>query len=213
LIDAKNGGAYTKRGFVDDCHGTNLTLLQQQHVQKSIPIDAKTGKYILMNYQRRFDSTMGLCSIQNGFSDLQIRLSYEFARNDTFQYIVFTKDGANYSAQFYKVLFKLNEKRDSIVSVVKSVIQKEPSSSWKSFIAKLMSLQIMTLPDYSGINNYPMSMDANFLTIQIATDKIYRIYSYLGPESAQMTNGQAELIMQILKLIEKEFSVKWLYQN
>ena len=203
----------SKNKVINDCYGTNLTKLEQQNVEKDIPVDKKSGKSILLNYQRWIDSKIGLCSIENGFSDFQIRMSYEFAHNDTIQYIVLTKSGDNYSAQFYKVLLKLNERKDSVVSVVKSVVQKKPLSSWADFSDSLMSLQIMTLPDYNAIDNYPMSMDANTLTIQTATKNVYRIYQYLGPEGAQFTNKQAKLLMQILKLIEKEFSIKWLYQN
>lgn len=208
LVSCKNKVAY-----INACYGTNLTVQQQQHVHKSSPVDGETGKHKLMNYQHWYDSAMGLCSIENGFSDLQIRLLYEFAHNDTSQYIIFTKQGTECSAQFYKVLFKLNSKRDSLVQVVKLVTSKAPLSSWQSFFTQLMHLQIMTLPDYSTIANYPLAMDANNVTIQTATSNSYSIYSYAGPEGAQYTNEQAAQVMQILRLIEKEFSIEWLYQN
>jgi len=198
----------------NNCLGTNLDSVEQLNVKKEIPIDKKTKKQTVFKYQKWFDSTMGLCSIENGFADLQIRLEYDFfRRTDTVEYFILLKNGETYSAHLYKVLFNLNERKDSVISVVKLDENLQPKSSWDNVIKKIMDLGLMKLPDQSLIDNYPLSMDANNVTVQVATEKAYRIFQYSGPEGAAFAqNYEAKQLMEIIRLLEMEFSIKWIYQ-
>jgi hypothetical protein len=67
------------------------------------------------------------------------------------------------------------------------------------------------LPDYTKIKGYHLATDSYGVTIEVAKGNIYRIYEYPDYEQHVDSLPEAQMILQILKLIENEFGIKIRY--
>lgn len=84
-----------------------------------------------------------------------------------------------------------------------------PISGWGVLIDSLYKLKIVTLPHETEIAGYSIGgTDGISYDVEIATSKRYRVYRYSNPEDN--TNfWQAENILKIATLLEKEFSFQF----
>ena len=66
----------------------------------------------------------------------------------------------------------------------------------------------MTLPDFRSIQNYHVDTDELGVTVEIANKKNYRYYKHLGPEWKTKEHEAAYKVVQILKLLKREFPIE-----
>lgn len=175
-------------------------------VIKDIPPDKLEQSYqqIKSNIERK----LNLGKLEEGFDGLQIRLWYGYAFKDKEQLIILKERNSSWSAELHTITFQFSDKYDSVLSITKETIDKNPKSGWKNFMAQLIGLDILTLPDYQKIPNYNLSTDPDGITIEIATAGSYRIYTYPEPSYYKKHFLEAEKIVKIMDLIEDEFSFK-----
>lgn len=188
---------------------TNYDLKNNQSrdtVVKDIPMDKNGKPRSYYKNKEVVEKIIGLESLENGFDSIQIRIWHGYAFNDTSQLIVFKKNQGNWFGEFFTLIYKYNEKGDSILSINKSVVKREPKSGWEVLMKKMLSLDILTLPDYKEIPNYLQVADGDAVIFEIATQKVYRIYSYQAPNLNKFEHQQAMKIEKVLKLIEDEFN-------
>lgn len=131
-----------------------------------------------------------------------------FAFDDREQLIIFGKEEGRWFANLSELTFIYDKNRDSLLSISKSVIEKTPKSGWKLLLDSLNRLKIMSLPDMSDIPNYELSTDGNGVTIEIASKNRYRVYSYQNPFYYQTKFVEAQNIVRIMELLEREFEFK-----
>lgn len=177
-------------------------------VKQEIPVD-RNGKPVSYYLARaEIEKRVGISTLKTGYNDLQIRLWYGYPFNDTAQLIVLKETDQKWSAELYTLKSNYNVSFDSILSIDKTVTYGTPSSGWPKFINSMKKLGIDTLPDYHSIPGYFLGTDEGAVTVEVATAKGYRIYSYPTPIFRQDEIWQARNMEQILVLIENEFGFK-----
>jgi hypothetical protein len=96
-----------------------------------------------------------------------------------------------------------------VPTIVRSQIL-TPRSNWDSVSKTLESLGILTLPNMDEIPGFQNGMlDGFSYTVEIATDKQYRIYNYDSPENFSDRFLQAKNMVAILDLVDDELGVPW----
>ena len=196
LIQACNGQPKEEAKEVLNQERNNTTI-------KSIPLSKRDTSF--SKIKKSIENKLGISSIESGFKDLQIRIWKGFAHTDYVQLKVFTKIDTSLSAQLYNLFLHYDKNFDSVVAVTKEVVTKQPRTGWVFFTDSLLKLDILNLPDDSEIPNYNVSMDADAVTVEVASGNKYRVYSYSDVESLSKTIEQAKKMAQILKLIQDEF--------
>jgi len=187
----------------NNCLGSNTPKTKQ--IIKNIPLDLR-GNPTLFEHQKQSDSMIGLCAIDNGFQDLQIRINYGF-HSDSIQTMVIKKENGEHSALFYTYKVGLDKNGGSKIDYI-AITTKKPKSGWESFLFRLFSFDLMTLPDKTSLNNYPPDLTFDGVTVQIATPDSFRIYNYIDVSKARETVPEAKKMENILLLIEEEFNFK-----
>lgn len=193
------------------CNGKTPDINQQSQgdtIERDIPL-GKDGKPVIY-YQRKdeIERKAGLNTIENGYNQLQIRLWYGYSFNDTSQLVILKNNKSNWIAELYTLKYKYNMSSDSILSITKEVVKRNPISGWQSFIESLTKLEILNLPDYHLMPEYYLYTDEGEVTVEIATPQKYRIYHYPSPVLRQDRIWQAKNMKQILILIENEYKFK-----
>lgn len=149
-----------------------------------------------------------LDTLQNGFDSLQIRIWYGYARNDSGQLVILKRTNDRWSAELFNLVYNLNKKGDSLISIDKTVVHREPRSGWRFFAGKLFRSGIMTLPDMRSISNYPDIADGNGVSVEVSTKDKYRYYVYQEPAEASTRVKEAADMEYILRLIEDQLHFK-----
>lgn len=175
-------------------------------VVKDIPTDGKGKPRSFYRNKEIVEKKVGLRTLENGYDSIQIRIWYGYAFNDTSQLIQFKKTQGAWFGDFFTLKYNFNVKGDSVMSIDKSIISREPKSGWEIFVKQMLDLEILTLPDYKDIPNYLQTADGDAVIIEVATQKLYRIYSYQAPNMNKLDHWQAKNIEDILELIEDEFN-------
>jgi hypothetical protein len=175
---------------------------------KDIPLN-KRGRPDPYYFRKpNIEKKMGLTTLENGFDSLQIRFWFSYGFLDTSQLVVLKNENSKWSAEFSSFVYNLSPNKDSVVSISKSTEYKEPISGWNSFIKKIISLDILTLPDYKAIPGYYQTTDGNSVIVEIATTKIYRIYLYHNTGMFAKEFRQVKKMEKISQLIEQEFGFR-----
>jgi hypothetical protein len=174
-------------------------------LKKDIPLDKKGRPRSYYRNKGGVENKLGLNTLENGFDSLQIRIWYGYAFNDSSQLVILKKTNGSWKGDFFTLKYNLNNRRDSIESISKQVMSKEPRSGWQSFINKLLALHVLTLPDYQTIPDYYQGADGDAVIVEIASERLYRIYSYQAPGVHKDKHNEARNIEDILTLIEDEF--------
>lgn len=177
-------------------------------VVKDIPLNKKGKPSSYYRNKNSVENKLGLKSLENGFDSLQIRLWYGYAFKDSSQLVVLKNTKGKWTSELFTLVYHLNENGDTLKSISKDMIIREPKSGWRNFIDKVLKLQVTTLPDKSKIKDYPDFVDGDDIIIEAATKKYYRIYSYKEPNHVQFKIKEAKNMEQILVLIESEFGFK-----
>jgi hypothetical protein len=161
----------------------------------------------LLELKREHDSLLKLPSLENGFDSLQLRIAFGCFLGVDFLVIL-----SNSNQKWSGELSKLQYHTDSLDnrSITRKSIRGNPKSGWKNLIRKLFELKILTLPDDDDIpaliKEHPS--DGCGVAVEIATNKVYKVYNYENPNIYTKTNWQAENIMKIIRLLANEFDLE-----
>jgi hypothetical protein len=172
---------------------------QKELVEVDIPDYLKRQTFWENKMQE--ERKVGLLPLIHGFDSVEIRIRFQYAFEKHFQILVIRNPESEWDA----LLYSLKYNNDSILSINSFIEDKKPKSGWLEFIRRLDKLKIMTLPDFSSIPQYTADSDGDFVTVEIARKKEYRIYTYQEPKSHQALIREAKEMEEIMLFLEREF--------
>jgi hypothetical protein len=151
---------------------------------------------------------LSLENIDNGFEGIQIRIWYDYALVFNRDLIVFKMVNNIWSGTHYDLTVDWNYKK--LTETIKNSKKQNltPKSGWQNFIKQLFELKIDTLPNMTSIPGLSLATDGIMYNIEYADKEKYRFYGYHLPQNHQEKAWQAKNMVNILKLIEKEFGIK-----
>jgi len=194
--------------LVASCNYNSDKQSVPQHLVTKIIPKYKDGR-IVYSYEmtKKYTKESGLSIIENGFDSIFFRIWYIYM--GTIQVTDFKKQEGVWVAEFHIIKLGLDTVNNDLkVDNFKSS-KISPKSGWDFFINKILSLNIMTLPDASEIPGYydGMPTDAEFVVVEIATTTKYRIYDYTSPMLFPEIK-EAKAMEDIMLFLEEEFGIK-----
>jgi hypothetical protein len=157
---------------------------------------------------------LGLDSLQNGSDSLQIRIWYDYSIVRTRKLFVIKRTNSIWTASLYtmSVTDKTEKDLQELNSPEKIKLEKtenlQPKIGWDKFINKLLSLQIISLPDMYSISGMKVGMeDGMTYCIEVAMKHKYRFYSYSNPNEIKEKYWQAKNMSDIINLLNSELEV------
>jgi len=168
--------------------------------------DADRGSYfypVIADYAKKAN----LKSLTKGFDSIAYRIWY-MPVNGKYNIIELYYSDENWKGDQISLKGLFTE-QDSTITLTKAVHALNPKSGWGDLIENLEKLDIKTLPDESEIKNYDSPTDGISIVIEYATKYTYRIYSYNNPFYNENEIKEAKSVMEILNLLEREFSFKF----
>jgi len=185
----------------------SLKAISDQEFLKIIPAGNNNQHYFTYVLTQEYTRELGLNIIENGFDSLFFRIWFFYKYKN--QVLDFKRKNGTWSAELHNF-----QVREDIVEYKQIVVKLNsvnitPKSGWDSFINKTISLGILTLPDDSELPGYYINVPthADFVVVEIADNKKYRIYSYSLPGWFPEIK-EAKAMEDIMKLIEQEFGIK-----
>lgn len=174
-------------------------------VKKEIPLDRKGHPRLDYIIDRQKSKQLALDPIEDGYDSLQIRIWFDYSMARKKHLVVIKRHDGKWSCQLFITTTKWNDANDSQIVVNKSVLPIEPSMGWAHFIKRLLDLDIMNLP-----NGPPGGMDGANYNVEIATEKLYRYYSYWSPDSSEKEFKGSRNMVEIISFLEKVCDFKTL---
>jgi hypothetical protein len=159
----------------------------------------------------QLEQKLHLKPIENGYDSLQIRILIDcWNEHQKASLIILQCRRSQWRAVFYSFTKAYSNAEsggnmDYNIAHLK-VENKLPQAGWKDFTRHLFQTGVLQLKDYTHYANYFDGTDANWVTVEIATARMYRFFSYpnLGYNTG-IKEGPGQF-HQALKLIEKEFN-------
>ena len=158
---------------------------------------------------------LGLDSLQNGSDSLQIRIWYGYSTDITRKLLVINKTNLFWTASLYTmtVIDRIGTDLKEMNSPEKIRLEKtenlQPKNGWDRFINKILSLQIISLPDMYSIPGMKVGVeDGVTYSIEVAMRHKYRFYSYSNPDEIKEEYWQAKNMVDIIDLLETELEVR-----
>lgn len=178
---------------------------------RDVPVFFQTNKW-----KPRFMKLQELLKIppiDNGFTSWQIRfwVCHGYTENDTSQLIMIKKEANLITGVLQTYISPSSSTLDTLRLVSFKTRKIKPQSGWKKFINDIISLDVKILPDHSKINGYYLGADSYGVIVEIATESMYRIYEYPDYENHFDKIKEADKILKIMQLIEREFDFKVIY--
>ena len=152
---------------------------------------------------------LSIQDLQNGFDSLQIRFWYDYSLFTQRDLLIISRANSTWTALIYNLMvdwdaYTLTEKVKT--KKYKSAI---PKNGWDNFIARLLELEVMTLPNMHDIPGLQDGWtDGITYNVEIATKSMYRFYGYHLPDKFKDKYKEAKNMVDILKLIEIEFGLR-----
>lgn len=188
----------------------NLNEIDNQQIgfTSDIATDTK-GKQSLFESIKLIRDSLKLDTLENGYDSLQIRFWIGYSFTSKQQVIILKNQQGNWKSYYCEYMPHYIKNTDSLIYFEKNIINKVPKSSWNTFIDKLYSYDVLILPDYSKLTDYPIPNDANGITIEVSTKNSYRLYHYPSPGLARGFS-EARNMENILNLVIQELDIKLL---
>lgn len=144
---------------------------------------------VMYKYTQEKVQKLKLNRLQEGIAGIEIRIWDGGGLMANEGLLIFRYQNKTWSATSYAMIV------DSVISYRMEHL--EPRSGWKSFITRLMHYQIMTLPDafsVPGIRHLIRggSGDSGGISVEVATQSMYRFYDFGPFESARCNCWQGE---------------------
>lgn len=158
------------------------------------------------------EKRIGLPDLSNGYDSVFIRLYYSYSSSNISQLveIFYDKKNEEWQSRIHTLKFEYSINGDSLLNVKDSVRSSMPKSGWQVMMKKINSLDIFNLPDFRTFESYELPMDGAAVTVQVATKKKYRMYSYIMPILSKNSIIDAKKMVDILHVIEDELGFKQL---
>jgi len=152
---------------------------------------------------------LSLEDLQTGFDSLQIRIWYDYSLFSFRELLVISRTSSTWTASIYTLTVDWDASNLTETVKTKKHRTANPKNGWDNFIKNLIALQIMTLPNMHDIPGlHDGWTDGITYNVEVATKNIYRFYGYHLPDKFQDKYWQAKNMVDILKLVEKEFGIK-----
>ncbi|MES2387718.1 MAG: hypothetical protein V4543_06930 [Bacteroidota bacterium] len=176
-------------------------------IKKEIPLytdGVPDNFYRITHNQAR---QMKLDSLENGFDSVQIRVWYEDPLSISRQLLVMQRSAGEWSAKSYKMTVLTQDSVEMLTDFVKKDIS--PLSGWAAMAKNLNKYVMTSLPNMDDIPGlFDSWKDGETYCIEVATTKQYRFYCYHVPEHFQKRWWQAQNMVGLLNIFEKEFRMK-----
>lgn len=172
---------------------------------------------------KKEESQLNLRSLEKGFDSLEMRIWYGWPLCGERLIRVLLNKG-RWSAKVYSISAHINAKNEGLTVFDflqrqyyrYEVENKKPRSGFHSFIRNLFESGILTLPDIRNIKGFRETFsgsDGGGVQIEIASRNVYRTYVYFSPEYYATKYPEADSVMNVLTLLEREFSLPGLCQD
>jgi hypothetical protein len=184
----------SKGGFVTDIHGGERSTV-----------------YRFVSFMA---NKLNISKIDSGFKSIQIRIWFGLQSVPKGQLFLLKNANGKWNAQLFNYHIIHNEKNYRIIdSVTYDYSNVSPKSNWSSVYNKLTDLKLMELPDMDSIAGSIMDfLHGDAVVVEVATNKKYRLYSYIDPEDFADRWWQAKNMSEIVNFIQKEFGFKRIKQ-
>ena len=190
----------------DSIHHSFVFVDTTKPFKREIPTYQDGSGDLFYFVEKAKQKQLGLDSLENGFSNLQIRVWYDYSLVKQRDLVVITNKDTNWTATVYNLQVDWDGETETIIS--KQVKQVTPKSGWSDFLGKLFDLKILTLPNMNDIPGLDDGWtDGITYNVEIATKNQYRFYGYHLPDKFEDKYWQAKNMTNILKLFEQEFGV------
>ncbi len=201
--------------YIIICTGCNSNELQINRdnsttkFRREIPAQYGGAYYLPTFYE--LPQRLNMKKIQEGFSDLQIRIWYKDAFVDTVQVLSLSWTEKKWAAEVGTIVLKYDDSREEVRRVGYNIQSKQPKSNWKIIEKAIINNDILNLPDYNSISGYANSLptDGDVLTVEVADKNNYRIYSYPHPRNYQKYESVKKLVKSI-EMFQREFDFVFL---
>ena len=154
--------------------------------------------------------SLNLDVLENGYDSLQIRIWITKSREDSFKVVVLRKKHTEWEGILYNCKQFLNLTRDTLINYAKDSILIVPVSGWNYFINGLKVNNIMTMPDFRTIKDYPIqSIGGSNFIVEISTKKIYRLYMFDSPTRNKNSFKEAKNMVKIMSILSRELKIQF----
>lgn len=149
-------------------------------------------------------------NLQN--DDLEIRIIRLAAFNDRNIVFQLNKSNGKWSA---KLIEKLIAKKDLAKKTASYKLSQrqltEPKSGWETFYQKLISEELLTLPDGNEVGNEACP-DCPVYIVETKNNNNYRVYGYHAPEYFKNIR-EAQQLVKVINTISDEFDLRVFDKN
>lgn len=186
---------------------TNPKAINKQKFNKIIPTYSSGKQYYPYTLTQELTKKSSLCVIENGYDSIFFRIWYIYNNIPT-QVVDLKKESRTWTGEYHII----EENFDTVNYVSKFTNAKtskiSPKSGWTTFVNKVLSLGITTLPPDFEVPGYDgLPTHAEFVIVEISTATNYKIYSYSMPMLFPEIK-EPKAMEDIMELIENEFGVK-----
>lgn len=153
--------------------------------------------------------SLKLDTLQQGYKCLQIRIWIKDVRDDSTQIVIIKNNGTICTGEVVKYcpVLSMSVLPFKLLYYGRVKYMVVPKIPWDDFVDALQQHNIMTLPDWRNLRGYNLDPGANYVTFEIATENIYRVYSY-GDPGMNHNFAEARHVSSILSLINQQFQLQ-----
>lgn len=169
---------------------------------KDVP-EYRNSEYF-SRFKHDIEAKANIGSISEGFDSLQVRVWLPPSHSSTESVVIIKRSSGKWSGEVYDLLYRFDSTGTSILDFKKSIKPVVPKSGWQPFMDSLYVLKILTLPDKEKVPGYEAGYDGEFITVEIATKNLYRVYAYQSPEKFQDSTWQARNMVLIIRMLHDE---------
>ena len=210
------------------CIGLFLSCAKQKNAQEEanlilVNLQARDAEIEKANWKERakesekyLKETSVIRSKEFDLSDLQ---SLDLQKDDleirVIKFASFNERNINFQLTkidgkwFANLIEKIIDKKDlAIKNPPEKVLQRklnEPKSGWENLYQKLVSEEILTLPNGAEVGNEPCP-DCEVFIVESKVKDNYRVYNYHSPEDFKDVR-EAQQLVKIINIISEEFGL------
>lgn len=206
---------------------------QNTDFEKRVEIDEHGKLSLYYLYTKATVKNAGLIPLDIGYDSFCIRFWYSHLDTNDKQVVEIKKENNNWSGNYYYLKLDTNKIKllypngfikipdtginyyyvDSTYTMYKIDKKKkleEKVINWKSFTDTLFAINFENFPDCRNISDYQFASHNSTVTIEIANEKFYRIFSF----QSLFLNKENRYVMKVekaVKLIQKNFGINPLF--
>ncbi len=172
-------------------------------IRKSISKDIRTDTSNTWNSfhnVRQLSRQLKLEPVEEGFDSLQIRIWFDYSLAKKKHLIIIERQNNEWKGRLYQMNVGYVDSLN--YNLVEHYNEKniEPASGWQQFISDLYQFKVQELSDTSKSGT-----DGTTYCVEILTADNYTYYSFWEPDYTKGRNSQSADMVNIIKLLEREF--------